>query len=133
MTDTTKPDIKTLDDIKKLVDTFYGRVQEDGLIGPIFNEKLAGKWPEHLAKMYAFWQTILLDEHTYHGRPFPPHAELPIHQEHFERWLALFGDTVDRLFEGETASEAKARGQKMAALFQVKLEHVRQSPFKALL
>jgi len=122
----TRPDIRTLGDIKTLVDTFYGRVQEDGLIGPLFNRKLEGRWPEHLAKMYTFWQTILLEEHTYLGRPFPPHADMPIRQEHFERWLALFGDTVDSLFEGEKANEAKSRGKKMADLFMIKLEHLRQ-------
>ena len=128
-----KADIKQLDDIKSLVNTFYGRVQQDDLIGPIFNEKLEGHWPEHLAKMYTFWQTILLDEYTYQGRPFPPHATLPIEGEHFERWLQLFDKTVNDLYDGPVAEEAKSRGRKMAALFQVKLEHIRQSPFKPLL
>lgn len=126
-------DIQTIDDIKVLVDTFYGTVQKDDLIGPIFNEKLNGRWPEHLAKMYTFWQTILLDEYTYSGRPFPPHAQLPIEKEHFERWLTLFNQTVDSLYEGSVAEEAKSRGNKMAALFQIKLEHIRKSPFPPLL
>jgi hemoglobin len=50
-------DITDLEDIKILVNTFYSKVQEDGLIGPIFNQKMAGRWPEHLEKMYRFWQT----------------------------------------------------------------------------
>lgn len=116
-----------------MVDTFYGRVQEDDSIGPIFNSKLAGRWPIHLEKMYTFWQTILLDEYTYSGRPFPPHAQLPIEAAHFERWLQIFDQTVNDLFEGPVAEEAKSRGRKMAALFQVKLDHIRQSPFKPLL
>jgi len=128
-----KADIQKLDDVKLLVDTFYGHVQQDELIGPIFNSKLEGHWPEHLEKMYTFWQTILLEEYTYRGRPFPPHAQLPIEAEHFERWLQLFDQTVNDLFEGPVAEEAKSRGRKMAALFQVKLDHIRQSPFKPLL
>ena len=128
-----KEDIQTLTDVKLMVDTFYGRVQEDDSIGPIFNSKLAGRWPIHLEKMYTFWQTILLDEYTYSGRPFPPHAQLPIEAAHFERWLQIFDQTVNDLFEGPVAEEAKSRGRKMAALFQVKLEHIRQSPFKPLL
>ncbi|MCC2599191.1 group III truncated hemoglobin [Sphingobacterium sp. FBM7-1] len=128
-----KADIQTLTDVKLMVDTFYGRVQEDDSIGPIFDSKLAGRWPEHLEKMYTFWQTILLDEYTYQGRPFPPHAQLPIEAAHFERWLQLFDQTVNDLFEGPVAEEAKSRGRKMAALFQVKLDHIRQSPFKPLL
>lgn len=128
-----KADIQQLDDIKLLVNTFYGRVQEDSLIGPIFNEKLEGRWPEHLAKMYSFWQTILLEEYTYQGRPFPPHAQLPVSAEHFQRWLMLFDKTVNDLFEGPVADEAKSRGRNMAALFQIKIEHIQQSPFKPLL
>lgn len=128
-----KVDIQKLDDVKTLVNTFYGRVQKDELIGPIFNSKLEGHWPEHLEKMYTFWQTILLEEYTYRGRPFPPHAQLPIEAEHFERWLQIFDQTVNDLFDGPVAEEAKSRGRKMAALFQVKLDHIRQSPFKPLL
>lgn len=128
-----KVDIQKLDDVKTLVNTFYGRVQKDELIGPIFNSKLEVHWPEHLEKMYTFWQTILLEEYTYRGRPFPPHAQLPIEAEHFERWLQIFDQTVNDLFDGPVAEEAKSRGRKMAALFQVKLDHIRQSPFKPLL
>ncbi|WDF69698.1 group III truncated hemoglobin [Sphingobacterium oryzagri] len=128
-----KKDIQTLDDIKLLVNTFYGKVQQDELIGPIFQEKIQDRWPAHLEKMYTFWQTMLLDQHTYTGRPFPPHAQLAITATHFERWLTIFHDTIADLFEGPLAVEAAARGSKMAALFQIKLDHIRQSPFRPLL
>lgn len=128
-----KEDINVLDDIKLLVNTFYDRVRQDPLLGPIFDEKIQDRWEQHLAKMYTFWQTILLDEYTYQGRPFPPHAQLPLEEKHFNRWLVIFGETVDDLFQGPIATEAKSRGQKMAALFQIKLEHIKQSPFPPLL
>ncbi len=126
-------DIQTLDDIRLLVDSFYSKVQQDQQLGPIFQASIQDRWPQHLAKMYSFWQTILLNEYTYNGRPFPPHARLPIDKAHFERWLQLFHETVDELFQGTVAEEAKSRGNKMAALFQIKLEHIRQSPFPPLL
>ncbi|QBQ42993.1 group III truncated hemoglobin [Sphingobacterium psychroaquaticum] len=128
-----KKDIQQLDDIKLLVDTFYDTIQKDELLGPIFNGVIQDRWSEHLAKMYTFWQTILLDEYTYQGRPFPPHAQLPIQQEHFDHWLELFYATVDNLFAGPIAEEAKSRGRKMATLFMVKLDNIRQSPFRPLL
>lgn len=118
-------DIEHLEDIQLLVNTFYGRVQQDDLIGPIFNERLEGKWPYHLEKMYAFWQTVLLEEHTYNGRPFPPHAKLPVQTEHFERWKQIFNTTVDELFEGKIAEEAKWRAERMAAMFLSKIEYFR--------
>lgn len=115
-------DIANLDDVKSLVNTFYGKVREDETLSGIFNDRIQERWPEHLEKMYRFWQTLLLEEHTYFGAPFPPHANMPVEHRHFERWLALFEQTVDDLFSGEKAEEAKWRGRKMAQMFEWKKE-----------
>ncbi|MBS1736385.1 MAG: group III truncated hemoglobin, partial [Bacteroidetes bacterium] len=120
-----KHDIQTLADIKNLVDTFYGKVRLDALIGPIFDERIQDRWPQHLEKMYTFWQTILLEEHTYFDAPFPPHAQLPIEKEHFDKWLQIFHATLEELFEGKIADEAKWRANKMAQMFQYKLQYFR--------
>jgi len=128
-----KNDILTIEDIKLLVDTFYDKVREDKLIGPVFNDRIQNRWPQHLAKMYTFWQTILLGEHTYYGTPFPPHAQLPIEKEHFERWLSLFSQTLNELFSGEIAKEALWRANKMAEMFQYKIAHYRSNSSKSLI
>ncbi|MFD2907906.1 group III truncated hemoglobin [Flavobacterium ardleyense] len=120
-----KEDIKNLADVKLLVDSFYGKIREDEALKDIFNNKIGDRWPEHLQKMYNFWQTVLLEEHTYYGSPFMPHAKLPVNLEHFERWLALFYTTVDDLFEGEKAEQAKWQGQRMAEMFHSKIEYHR--------
>ncbi len=119
-----KQDIQTIDDIKALVDQFYSTIQQDELLGPIFQERIQDNWIKHLEKMYTFWQTVLLNEHSYFGSPFPPHMNLPIGERHFSHWLHLFETTVDRLYEGEKAEEAKWRAQKMAEMFQFKLEYI---------
>jgi hemoglobin len=124
--------ILTLDDIKLLVDTFYQRIQADALLGPIFNERIQNNWPIHLDKMYRFWQTVLLEQYTYNGRPFPPHAQLPVGPEHFAQWLALFTTTVDELFTGDKATEAKWRAGKMAEMFQHKIAYLRNNPLNIL-
>lgn len=128
-----KKDILQLEDVKLLVDTFYGKVREDELIGPIFDDRIQDRWPQHLAKMYTFWQTILLGEHTYYGSPFPPHAKLPVEREHFERWLELFSQTLDELFIGEIAKEAMWRANKMAEMFQYKIGHYRENAANSLI
>jgi hemoglobin len=128
-----KKDIHSLDDIKLLVDTFYDKVKEDTLIGPIFNERIQNRWPEHLDKMYTFWQTVLLGEHTYYGSPFPPHTQLPVEHHHFQRWLSLFSQTLTELFTGQKAKEALWRADKMAEMFQYKIEHYKNNPMKSLL
>ena len=128
-----KKDIATLEDIKLLVNRFYDNVRKDELLADIFSNKIEDRWPPHLEKMYCFWQTVLLEEHTYYGSPFLPHAKLPIDAEHFERWLKLFYETVDSLFEGEKATRAKWQGQRMAEMFQSKIEYYRNHPSIPLL
>lgn len=126
-------DISTIEDIKLLVDTFYGKVREDQLLSPIFNGVIQDRWPQHLEKMYRFWQTVLLQDHTYHGSPFPPHAGLPVDQLHFNTWLGIWHQTLDALFEGEKANEAKWRGDKMAVMFLSKIEYYRNNATTPLL
>jgi hemoglobin len=127
-----KHDIATLDDIKLLVDTFYTRVADDALLASVFMERLGGHWTAHLEKMYTFWQTVLLEEYTYNGAPFPPHAQLPVDASHFDTWLSLFNATIDSLFTGAKADEAKWRAGKMAQLFQLKIAHFKNNPHNIL-
>lgn len=112
-----KRDIVAIEDIKLMVDFFYAKVREDDMLSFIFNDRIRDRWSEHLEKMYKFWQTVLFDEHTYFGSPFPPHATLDINYTHYERWVQLFNETIDHLFIGDKAQEAKWRGQKMAQVF----------------
>lgn len=128
-----KKDISNIDDVKLLVDTFYGKVRSDELLADIFNNKIGNRWPEHLEKMYRFWQTVLLDEHTYFGSPFVPHANLPVDKEHFNQWINIFFDTVDNLFEGEKANRAKWQGERMAEMFNTKIEYYKTNSAKPLL
>jgi len=121
-------EIISLEDVKKLVDTFYDRVREDELLSPIFNERINDRWPQHLEKMYTFWQTLLLNERTYFGSPFPAHANLPVSGKHFKKWMELFTQTVDELFVGEKATEAKWRAEKMAEIFEEKIGFYKSYP-----
>ncbi|MEK6480974.1 group III truncated hemoglobin [Catalinimonas sp. 4WD22] len=125
--------ISQLTDIKLLVDSFYAKVRDDMLLAPIFNERIGDRWPEHLEKMYKFWQTVLLAEHTYYGSPFVPHARLEVDKSHFKQWLTLFNKTVDEHFKGEKADEAKWRASKMAEMFLYKIEYYKDNSKKPIL
>ncbi len=115
-----KDDITSQDDVKRLVDTFYDRVNQDELLAPIFNDVAKVDWNEHLPVMYSFWGAMLLGEGTFYGRPFPKHAVLPVDQTHYERWLTLFGNTIDLLFAGPKADEARLRALCIADTFAMR-------------
>lgn len=117
----TRRDIATEEDIKLLVDTFYTKVNADVLLSPVFNEFAKIDWPKHLPIMYNFWNMVLLGKNGYTGQPFPKHLILPISGEHFNRWLQLFEQTIDELFIGEKAEEAKQRAMIIAQIFQYKM------------
>jgi hemoglobin len=119
-----KNDIKNEEDIKLLVDTFYDKVNQSLLLSPIFNDFAGINWESHLPIMYRFWNGILFGEGGYKGNPFEKHIPLPIDAKHFENWLSLFIGTVDELFAGNKADEAKQRASVIAYTFQSKLEYM---------
>lgn len=123
-----RTDIHDRRHIELLVDTFYGQVREDPMLGPIFNGVIGDRWPEHLEKMYRFWSTVLLNEGSYTGAPLRPHLPLPIGGPHFARWLQLFHGTVDRLYEGPVAALAKRNATRMATMFQDRIDLHRTRP-----
>ncbi|HTI59510.1 group III truncated hemoglobin [Mucilaginibacter sp.] len=118
-----KKEIEDIEDIKVFVDDFYTRVRGDGLIGPIFMQKI-DDWQPHLNKMYAFWNAALFGIPGFRGNPFAKHAPLSIGLPHFERWLELFYATIDERFKGYIAEDAKKRAQLMANMFLSRLQQL---------
>lgn len=126
-------ELQNFDDIILLVDEFYAKIRNDELLAPIFNKVIHDRWSFHLNKMYTFWQTVLLEEHTYYGNPFMPHVDLPVEKQHFVRWIELFYQTLDEHFEGGKVDEAKWRAAKMAEMFLYKIEHYRDTNIRPLI
>ena len=122
-----KQDILNIEDVKLLVNSFYDKIRTNELLGPIFNGIIQDRWPVHLEKMVRFWQTVLLEDHTYFGSPFVPHAKLPVTQQHFDVWLELWHSTINQHFSGAKADEAKWRGDKMAVMFLSKIEYYKNN------
>lgn len=125
-----KQDIQSREDIELLVDTFYAKVRANSILGHIFDEIAKVNWEEHLPKMYAFWASLLLGEHSFSGNPMQKHIALsqraPMTNVEFSEWLLLFSETVDTLFEGEKAEEAKVRAANIARLMLHKIRHYEQ-------
>ncbi|PRY07863.1 hemoglobin [Pontibacter ummariensis] len=116
-----KKDIETEEDVKLLIDTFYDNVNQDSLLAPIFNDFAKVNWEQHLPIMYKFWSSLLFGSMAYKGQPFSKHMRLPIEQVHFLRWTSIFTATVDKLFAGTKAEEAKQKATSIAQVFQMKM------------
>ncbi|HEY5722583.1 MAG TPA: group III truncated hemoglobin [Allosphingosinicella sp.] len=98
-----------------LVDTFYARVREDDLIGPVFNDAIHD-WPGHLGKLQSFWSSVMLTSGRYKGRPLPAHVEHGdrISPASFERWLGLWRETSEELFEPGPAAALQDKAERIA-------------------
>lgn len=77
----------------------------------------------HLPRISAFWALILIDQEGYKGNVFDRHAHLKIDNSHFDRWVALFIETVDEYFIGEKAELAKQRAKLLQYTFVSKLNN----------
>ena len=120
-----KKDLSNREDVELLVDTFYDKVKANATIGFIFNDIAKVDWKNHLPRMYSFWASILLGEHSFSGNPMDKHIQLSkiatMTDIEFSEWLNIFAQTTDELFEGEKAEEAKKRATNIARLMLHKI------------
>ncbi len=103
--------------IDELVRTFYARVRDDELLGPVFAERITN-WDTHLTRMGLFWRSVLLGQTGYRadrGSPRTLHARLTgTTHTHYDRWLALFEETAREVFEPTAAEFIVGRAHRMA-------------------
>ena len=113
--------IKNRKDIENLVNSFYSKIREDDMLGPIFNSHIPNDmWKAHLDKLSDFWETNLFGVAKFKGSPTQKHINVDknlnygIEQKHFGKWLELWFETIDDLFTGEYADKAKDSARKMS-------------------
>jgi hemoglobin len=100
--------------IAHLVNTFYARVRQDELLGPVFNGAIGDHWPEHLATLTDFWTSVLLASGRYKGNPMMAHLAIPqMDQRHFGRWIELWRETTANIFGPEVSSALVAKASMM--------------------
>jgi hemoglobin len=112
-----KNDIADKTDITTLVNEFYAKVLADEVIGHFFADM---DFEHHKPRMIHFWSFVLLDEPGYSTNVFDKHVHMPLKDEHFDRWLQLFEQTVNDLFEGAKASDAIFRAKTIGWTFKEK-------------
>ena len=109
--------------LKQLVETFYERVRADRVIGPIFLDAI-GDWPEHLEKLHAFWSSVMLTSGRYKGQPLPAHIRhgARIDRAAFDRWLALWAQVTEDMFEPTIAARFQEKAARIAESLQLGIQ-----------
>ncbi len=129
--------IENREDVSLLVHSFYAKIRKHDILGPIFNRSIPDdRWSAHLEKLTDFWESHLFGVAKFRGSPPIAHQRMDIkerntiNQTHFEIWLQLWFQTLDELFKGERAEDAKERARQMsiglfAAIWQRRPENLR--------
>lgn len=127
-----KRDIQNREDIFLLVSAFYKKIRQDEILAPFFNDAIKD-WDAHLDRLTSFWESSLFLKTKYSGNPLEIHIKVDrennytITQEHFGLWMNLWFETIDELFEGEYASNAKQRARKMSTFLYLNIFQARNS------
>jgi hemoglobin len=125
-----REELKTREDVFKLVSRFYTKVRAEPVLGPIFNESIED-WDEHLEKLTDFWESNLFFKASYRGNPGRAHIKVDQENEnsieagHFGRWMNLWFETIDENFQGELAERAKNNARKMGSHLYLKIFEAR--------
>ena len=125
-------EMENREDVFALVDTFYKKIRNNELLGPIFENHI-DDWPKHLEHLTDFWETNLFFVRKFKGNPMLKHQIVDtaeghtINEHHFGVWLNLWFETIDELFLGEKAAIAKNRARNMGTFFHVGLFKARST------
>lgn len=127
-----KSDILNRDDLLQLVTLFYEKLLGDQSISFIFTDVAKIDLGHHLPVLVDFWDNVLFQSDTYRKNAMQPHLDLhaksPLTKEHFITWLRYFKESVDELYEGDKAFQAKERATSIATVIQIKISQLGQNP-----
>lgn len=112
-------DIETRTDIEKLMTAFYDKAFADDMIGFYFTEVTHLDLRKHLPVIIDFWESVLLNGNSYHNNAMEAHRHIhslsPFKSEYFQRWVKLFTETIDELFRGDIAENAKLKASSVGS------------------
>lgn len=116
----------TAQEISRVVAIFYTRVRADAVLGPVFAAHVSD-WPEHEAKIGAFWCNAILRERSYNGNPMRVHVSRPdVKAEHFPIWLGLFHEVLRAELPTQTAQQWGALADRIGEGFRTGIVAMRQ-------
>lgn len=104
--------------------SFYEKAIVDKLLGPYFTHELGEDlrnedWIHHIDLLADFWLAKILGHNTYEGSFIGAHVKMPtITKESFERWVTLFSQTADEVYNSDIAKVFKKKAQQFSLEFQ---------------
>jgi hemoglobin len=105
-------------DVEALLRRFYERVLFDEVLVEPFAELRSVGLDAHLPTMCDFWETVLFRAGRYRGSALNVHRGIhhrtPLAAQHFVRWLTVWRDTVDQMYQGPAAERAKVQAGRIA-------------------
>jgi hemoglobin len=120
-----KKDIENRADLEKMLEAFYKKVFKDELISHFFLEVVPLDLETHIPVITDFWESVLLDGRGYRKNVMEIHLDISkksrIEKAHLDRWIKIFTETVDEMFEGTKASLAKQRAVSIATMMNIKI------------
>ncbi|HTO00167.1 MAG TPA: group III truncated hemoglobin [Microthrixaceae bacterium] len=104
----TLPDLDSRSQIHDLVVHFYREIVFDEFLDHVFEDVAQVDWNTHIPKLIDYWCRVLLGQPGYEGTILAPHQEVhdleSFTQEHFDKWFALWVQSIDERWSGPVAS-----------------------------
>lgn len=129
-------DLDTRAQIHDLVVHFYREIVFDEFLDHVFEDVAQVDWNSHIPRLIDYWCRVLLGQPGYDGMILAPHQE--VHElesfttEHFDKWFALWVQSIDERWEGPLAEKAKSHAAHMAGVMSRKFISLDWSPTSEL-
>lgn len=122
-----KKDIETREELETFLWAFYNKAFADELIGRFFTEVVPLNLETHVPIIANFWESVAFNKPSYRKNVMEVHQHIhdlsKIKKEHLDRWVKIFTETLDELFEGSKTELMKQRARSIATLMDIKLNH----------
>ena len=122
-----KKDIETREELEDFLRAFYKKAFADEMIGHFFTEVVPLDLETHIPVIANFWESVVFNKPSYRKNVMEVHRHIhllsKIKNEHLDRWVKIFTETLDENFEGSRTELMKQRARSIAALMDIKLNH----------
>jgi len=108
------PELSSEAEVAELVTTFYAKVRDAAILGPVF-ERYVADWSRQMPKMIALRWAALCGSKNYRGNSMLVHRVLPdLTDSMFERWRDRFHEAARALPNRAMAERAGKLSQRIA-------------------